>query len=60
MDALKVNDTYHILFDKAQSILENKEEVIDVIAKAEEKLKDIPEELADPNKMELMLQMAKA
>ena len=60
MDALKVKDTYHILFDKAQSILENKEEVIDVIVKAEEKLKDIPDEMRDPEKMELMLQMAKA
>ncbi len=60
MDALKVKDTYRILFDKAQSILDNKEEVLGVIVKAEEKLKDIPDEMRDPEKMELMLQMAKA
>ncbi len=60
MDALKVKDTYRILFDKAQSILDNKEEVLGAIVKAEEKLKDIPDEMRDPEKMELMLQMAKA
>ena len=60
MDVLKVNDTYHILLDKAQSIIEDKQEVIKVLAKAEKRLQEFPEGMSGPDKMELMLEMVKA
>ena len=60
MDALRVNDTYQILFDKAGSILDDKQEILKIITEAETKLADFPEDKTGADKMDMMLKMAKA